>query len=63
MPDDEKREVPVDAPEADVAEQSRDWKDDDDERPIPIPIDTPEADFLEQKRSADLDDDEWERGG
>ena len=63
MQHDEKREVPVDAPEADVAEQSRDWKDDDDERHPSIPIDAPEADFLEQERSADLDDDEWERGG
>jgi hypothetical protein len=61
MPHDERRKVPVDAPEADVAEQSRDWKDDDDERPTPIPIDTPEADFLEQERSAGLDDDERER--
>jgi len=60
--DPRRAEVPVDAPEADVAEQSRDWDDDADERPEPIPIDTPEADFLDQKRSADLDDDEWERG-
>lgn len=61
-PHDQKREVPVDAPEADVAEQSREWKDDDDERRPRIPIDAPEADYLEQKRSAGLDDDEWERG-
>jgi hypothetical protein len=62
MPRDEKREVPVDAPEADVAEQERDWKDDDDDRPKPIPIDAPEADYLEQERSAGLDDDDRDRG-
>ena len=61
MPHDEKREVPVDAPEADVAEQSRDWKDDDDEPRTTIPIDAPEADVLEQERPAGLDDDDWER--
>jgi hypothetical protein len=62
MPRDEKRKIPVDAPEADVAEQSREWKDDDDERRPAIPIDAPEADFLEQERTAGLDDDDWERG-
>jgi hypothetical protein len=62
MPHDEKRKVPVDAPEADVAEQSRDWKEDDEERQGPPPIDVPEADFLEQERSADLDEDDREDG-
>jgi hypothetical protein len=60
--DPRRADVPVDAPEADVAEQTRDWKEDGNERPA-IPPDAPEADVLDQARSADLDDDEWERGG
>jgi hypothetical protein len=59
--DPRRADVPVDAPEADVAEQERSWKEQGDERPE-IPPDAPEADVLEQSRAADLDDDEWERG-
>lgn len=55
-------EVPADAPEADVAEQSRDWKDDEDDKHTEVPIDAPEADFLDQERSAGIDDDERDRG-
>ena len=61
MPHDEKRDVPVDAPEADVAEQEREWKEGDDEPRPAIPIDAPEADYLEQERSAGLDDDDRDR--
>jgi hypothetical protein len=60
--DPRRADVPVDAPEADVAEQKRGWTEDEEERTT-IPPDAPEADVLEQSRSADLDDDEWDRGG
>jgi hypothetical protein len=52
------REVPPDAPEADVLEQAREWEDDEIERPRRVPIDAPEADVLEQSLPADLDEDD-----
>lgn len=51
-------EVPPDTPEADVQEQARDWKDNEDSRPKEIPPDAPEADVLDQERAADLDDED-----
>ena len=49
-------DVPLDAPEADVLEQEREWVDEGSERPRAVPIDAPEADVLDQSRPADLDD-------
>lgn len=57
MPD-----VPPDAPEADVQEQERDWKETDEEKHKEIPVDVPEADALEQERAADLDDEARDPG-
>lgn len=55
------REVPPDAPDADVQEQSQDWVEEEQEEPREIPPDAPEADVLEQTRPAGPDDEEWER--
>jgi hypothetical protein len=49
----------ADVPEADAAEQERDW--DEHEEPPPkghIPPDAPEADYLDQMRDADLEDED-----
>lgn len=54
------REVPPDAPDADVQEQSQDWTEQEQEENREIPPDAPEADVLDQGRSAGLDDEEWE---
>jgi hypothetical protein len=61
-PDAERRRAEwADGSEADRAEGSLPWKDDD-ERPRPVlPPDAPEADVLEQSQPADLEDDEQTR--
>jgi len=49
------------APEADAAEQSRDWKDPaSDETPRHFDVDVPINDALDQSRDAPLDDEEHE---
>jgi hypothetical protein len=49
----------ADVPEADAAEQEREWKEKEEARPQSrIPPDAPEADYLDQMRDADLDDEE-----
>jgi hypothetical protein len=50
-----------DVPDADAAEQEREWDEHEDEpRRRHIPPDAPEADYLDQMRDADLDDEDWE---
>lgn len=57
----DKQELPIDAPEGDAIEQSRSWADDQDRPASPsIPPDAPEADVLDQSRPADLDDEDRE---
>lgn len=57
----EEHEVPIDAPEGDVAEQSRPWSDEEEPGRPRIPIDAPEADVLDQSREAGLDDEDRDR--
>ena len=50
----------ADVPEADAADQEREW-DEREEEPSEkryIPPDAPEADYLDQMRDADLEDDD-----
>lgn len=52
----------LEEPEEDVAEQSRDLRDESDEpagREEEPPLDANEADAAEQERTVDLDDDEY----
>ncbi len=51
------RRPSIDVPEADAAEQSQAWSEDDDAPRPKVPVDAPEADVLEQSLPADLDDD------
>ena len=56
-----KIEIPADAPEPDVLDQTRPWSDEEEnDLPETIPDDAPEADALDQVRSVDLGDDEEE---
>jgi hypothetical protein len=51
----------ADVPEADAAEQEREWKEKEHEESRPerhIPPDAPEADYLDQMRDADLEDED-----
>jgi hypothetical protein len=58
----ERRDLPLDAPEADAAEQKRDWKDEGPDKDTSgIPPGTPEADYLDQTRDAELDEEERNR--
>ncbi len=56
-----RRDPRIDVPDADAAEQERDWSDEaeDEERPDHIELDVPEADALEQARGVPEEDDEW----
>jgi hypothetical protein len=49
-------EVPFDAPEADVLEQSQSWGEEEIEDQPKFPEDAPEADVLEQSRTSGFDD-------
>lgn len=58
----DEHELPIDAPEADAAEQAEPWTDDEEEgseRRPRVPLDAPEADTLDQWRAADLEEDEY----
>jgi hypothetical protein len=58
----ERPEMPPDAPEPDVLEQSQPWEEEEETEPSPeIPPDAPEPDVLDQSRPAILDDEERER--
>ena len=61
----EGRHLPLDAPEADAAEQQRGWgaeePDKDDKNARKVPPDIPEADYLDQTRDAGLEDEERSR--
>jgi hypothetical protein len=51
-------ELPVEAPEADAAEQHRDLVDDT-ERPRDLPLEADPADAEDQQREVGLDDDDY----
>ena len=51
------RDLPMDAPEADVIEQSQPVGDEREPETPEIPPDVPEADALEQAQSVEIDDD------
>jgi hypothetical protein len=51
----------ADGSEADRAEGSLPWKEDDERSRPSLPPDAPEADVLEQSQPAELDDDEQTR--
>jgi hypothetical protein len=49
----------ADVPEADAAEQEREWEEHEESPPERhIPPDAPEADYLDQMRDADLEDED-----
>jgi hypothetical protein len=62
----ERQDLPLDAPEADAAEQRREWDDEepdkDDEKARHVPPDIPEADYLDQAREAGLEEEDRSRG-
>jgi hypothetical protein len=63
-PEDEtsrEKRPPIDVPEADAAEQSQTWSQEEDAPAPRVPVDAPEADVLDQARPADLDDDDREQ--
>ena len=57
MASDRDRDLPIDAPEADVIEQSQPVGDEDETRIPEIPPDVPEADALEQSQTVEIEDD------
>jgi hypothetical protein len=50
---------PVDAPEADAAEQRQPVMDENDETPISVPYDVDPADASEQHRTVEFDEDDY----
>lgn len=52
-------EPPVDAPEADAAEQRRPVVEQDDDTPASVPYDVDPADASEQHRSVEYDEDDY----
>ncbi|NRQ39641.1 hypothetical protein HII36_48605 [Nonomuraea sp. NN258] len=55
----EDAELPVEAPEADAAEQHREIRDTENGRRREVPFDVDPADAAEQDRVVDLDDDDY----